>query len=443
MMGKTADTTPRNSASADSEAQRQKIQTEAVECAEDIHVDGEQSKFSAILGILRKLVGVADVIDMRLSLPSQLLDPIPNLEYWNYMESPEHFVAISEPDDEVERMLAVLAWWFSKLLKHTGKVHKPFNSILGERFFCHWDVPSAGAGSLGGSSRREDTASSSITDVSVGTDSAGDKLRVEYITEQVSHHPPVSAFVYRCQERGIEAAGLDHIKAKFTGLSATVAPGSETKGIFVTLKQRGNETYRCTHPSGSIVGWMRGNLKVQMIENSHIVCAKTGLAVLVEFKEERWFSKDKSNVSGKVFRYDEAAFGDKIASWRLKDIPKSCEVVATFSGNWDQQVTVRRTNEAERTLIDMSALDIAAKTVKPLDEQGDLESRRVWEPVASKMREGKHSEASRTKRAIEENQRTLAAERKQRGETFVPALFKADYSETGKPELVDSPPVNL
>ncbi|KAJ2355138.1 hypothetical protein GGF43_002865, partial [Coemansia sp. RSA 2618] len=138
-----------------------------------------------------------------------------------------------------------------------------------------------------------------------------------------------------------------------------------------------------------------------------------------------------------------AAFGDKIASWRLKDIPKSCEVVATFSGNWDQQVKVRRTNEAERTLIDMSALDIAAKTVKPLDEQGDLESRRVWEPVASKMREGKHSEASRTKRAIEENQRTLAAERKQRGETFVPALFKADYSETGKPELVDSPPVNL
>ncbi|KAJ2352310.1 hypothetical protein GGF43_003792, partial [Coemansia sp. RSA 2618] len=137
MMGKTADTTPRNSASADSEAQRQKIQPEAVECAEDIHVDGEQSKFSAILGILRKLVGVADVIDM-----------------------------ISEPDDEVERMLAVLAWWFSKLLKHTGKVHKPFNSILGERFFCHWDVPSAGAGSLGSSSRREDTASSSITDVS-------------------------------------------------------------------------------------------------------------------------------------------------------------------------------------------------------------------------------------------------------------------------------------
>ncbi|KAJ2359366.1 hypothetical protein H4S02_010651, partial [Coemansia sp. RSA 2611] len=93
-MGKEAtETTPRNSVSADSETQRQKIQAEDVDRAEDVHVDGDQSKFSAILSILRKLVGVADVIDLRLSLPSQLLDPIPNLEYWNYMESPEHFVA--------------------------------------------------------------------------------------------------------------------------------------------------------------------------------------------------------------------------------------------------------------------------------------------------------------------------------------------------------------
>ncbi|KAJ2173905.1 hypothetical protein IWW41_001687 [Coemansia sp. RSA 2522] len=442
-MGKSANVTPRNSVSADSEAQRQKMQMETVERTEDIQVDGDQSKFSAILNILRKLVGVADIIDMHLSLPSQLLDPIPNLEYWNYMESPEHFIAITESDDEIERMVAVLAWWFSKLLKHTGRVHKPFNSVLGERFFCHWDVPCSATSGSSDVSRREDTSSSSITNVSVGTDETVDKLRVEYITEQVSHHPPVSAFTYRCSERGIEAVGIDHIKAKFTGLSATVAPGSESKGIFVTLKQRGNETYKCTHPTGSIVGWLRGTLKVQMIENSYIVCAKSGLAAVVEFKEERWFSKDKGNVSGKVFRYNESIFGDKIASWRLKDIPKTCEVVATFGGSWDQQVTVQRMKEPERLLIDMAALRIADKSVKPLEEQGDLESRRVWEPVASKMRQGKFAEASRTKRAIEENQRTLAAGRKERGEAFVPALFKPDYSASGRPELLDNAPINM
>ncbi|KAI9473099.1 oxysterol-binding protein-like protein [Coemansia mojavensis] len=432
-MSKAVEATPRTSASGDAEAQQQKIQSEHVDRAEDIHVDGEQGKFSAILGILRKLVGVADVVDLRLSLPSQLLDPIPNLEYWNYMESPKHFVAIPESDDAVERMLAVLAWWFSKMLKHTGKVHKPFNSILGERFFCHWDVSSSSQCSS------ESTASSSITNVSTGAEATN---RVEYITEQVSHHPPVSAFVYRCKERGIEAAGIDHIKAKFTGLSATVATGSECKGIFITLKSRGNEMYKCTHPTGSIVGWLRGSLKVQMIETSYIVCAKTGLAAVVEFKEERWFSKDKGNVIGKVFRYDESKYGDQIASWRLKDIPKACSIVATFGGNWDQQVTVKH-NGSERTLIDMAALKIADKIVKPLEQQGELESRRVWEPVASKMRQGKYAEASRTKKAIEEAQRTLAAERKERGEEFVPALFKPNYADSGMPELLDDAPINI
>ncbi|KAJ2160462.1 hypothetical protein GGF46_002224 [Coemansia sp. RSA 552] len=447
-MASEGSTTPRNSAATDSTAQQQKNQAEEAARTEEIHVDGEQSKFSAILGILRKLVGVADVINLRLSLPAQLLDPIPNLEYWNYMESPRHFVAMSEPDDDVERMLAVLAWWFSKMLKHTGKVHKPFNSVLGEQFFCHWNVPAATGDD---NARREDTVTSSITDVAVDdSDDSGDKLRVEYITEQVSHHPPVSAYVYRCKERGIEAVGLDHITAKFTGLSATVAPGSECKGLFVTLKQRGNETYKCTHPVGSIVGWLRGSLKVQMIETSYIVCEKTGLATVIEFKEERWFGKSKGNVSGRVFRYDAGKYGDSIAAWHLKDIPKACETVATLGGSWDQKVTVQsggakggRAKGDERVLIDMGALQIADKVVKPVAEQGEMESQRVWEPVASKMLQGKYGDATKIKRSIEDRQRELAVARKESGDEFVPALFKPDYKHAGMPELRDDAPVNL
>ncbi|KAJ2774812.1 hypothetical protein IWQ57_000657 [Coemansia nantahalensis] len=75
---------------ADADGHLQKTQTGA---AENVNIDGDQSRFSAVLGILRKFIGVADIINLRLSLPSQLLDPVPNLEYWNYMDSPRHFVA--------------------------------------------------------------------------------------------------------------------------------------------------------------------------------------------------------------------------------------------------------------------------------------------------------------------------------------------------------------
>ncbi len=29
--------------------------------------------------------------NVRFSLPSQLIEPIPNLEYWNYIERPDYF----------------------------------------------------------------------------------------------------------------------------------------------------------------------------------------------------------------------------------------------------------------------------------------------------------------------------------------------------------------
>jgi hypothetical protein len=49
---------------------------------------------------------------------------------------------ISEPDDPLDRMVNVARWWFSKDLKYvTGKLIKPYNSILGETFKCHWEVP--------------------------------------------------------------------------------------------------------------------------------------------------------------------------------------------------------------------------------------------------------------------------------------------------------------
>ncbi|KAJ2861256.1 hypothetical protein GGI22_002499 [Coemansia erecta] len=405
--------TPRNSMSADNDMQNPKIHSDNADRAEDIQVDSEQGKFSAILGVLRKVVGVADVISL-----------------------------IPESDDEVERMLATLAWWFSKLLKHKGRIHKPFNSILGEQFFCRWDVGAKSASASG----REGTAASSITDVSAGSESL--PVHVEYITEQVSHHPPVSAFVYRCPERGVEAAGLDHISAKFTGLSATVSSGSETKGVFVTLKSRDNEVYQCTHPVANIVGWLRGSLKVQFAECSYIMCPKTKLAAVIEFKEERWFGKTKENITGKVFSYDPQTQGDAVMSWRLKDIPKKCSVVATFGGCWDKKVSVQRMDGDKKmgepqTLIDMTDLCVAEKVVKPLEEQGELESRRVWEPVASNMLQSQYGEATRLKRGIEERQRSLASERKAKEETFTPALFKPDYRSSGKPELLDTAPINL
>ncbi|EZF30049.1 hypothetical protein H101_06300, partial [Trichophyton interdigitale H6] len=74
----------------------------------------DSSKLRAFLSILRNFIGVSDIASVRFSLPAQLLEPIPNLEYWNYLDRPESFASIGKSDDELGRMLEVLRFWFTK-----------------------------------------------------------------------------------------------------------------------------------------------------------------------------------------------------------------------------------------------------------------------------------------------------------------------------------------
>jgi hypothetical protein len=134
--------------------------------------------------------------------------------------------SIGDADDDLGRMLGCLRFWFTKDLKYVkGKPCKPYNSTLGEFFRCNWKV---------------------------------DNTTISYLTEQTSHHPPVSAFYVDCPEKGITARGFDQLSAKFTGTSVRVVPGSHNLGIFVTLKNRGNEEYQLTHPAAYLGGFLRG-----------------------------------------------------------------------------------------------------------------------------------------------------------------------------------------
>ncbi|CAD6914181.1 unnamed protein product [Tilletia controversa] len=101
----------------------------------------EGGKVRTLLSVLRKFVGVKDLASQRFSLPANLLHPQANLDYWCYFDRPDFFAVIPEMEDPLDRMLAVVRYGFSKELKfYDGKIVKPFNSILGEHFRCHWQL---------------------------------------------------------------------------------------------------------------------------------------------------------------------------------------------------------------------------------------------------------------------------------------------------------------
>ena len=365
----------------------------------------DSGKLKTLMGILKRMVGVKDIAAIRISLPANLLEPVPNLEYWNYLDRGDFFTLVADLDDPLDRMLAVLRFTFTKELKYVkGKVCKPYNSILGEHFRCHWDfdpvkftdshvlpvqalatdspepLPLAGIraqtptisakkgsappsplvqpqdksrpGSIRGVSlessnstsskkglskllgRKKGASSSSEPQPSVASSSttadAADehdtasvsgsstqrpgKRRLCFLTEQVSHHPPISSFFCEAKDAGVQLYGVDQLGAKFTGTSVKVFPGEQNQGIFLRLTENAKcgaagEEYQITHPTASINGLLRGSLWVAICDNLYVTCRGgkrdkgegddgTRLRAIVEYKDESWITKAKYALEG-------------------------------------------------------------------------------------------------------------------------------------------------
>ncbi|KAI0458242.1 oxysterol-binding family protein [Xylaria acuta] len=416
------------------------------------------SKLKTFLSILRKFIGVSDLASVRFSLPSQLLEPTPNLEYWNYLDNPSAFAAIGTSDEPLDRMLEVLRFWFTKDLKYVkGKPCKPYNSCLGEFFRCNWEAEDnappidtqnlnvngtksglSSAASSVKSGKIDPRTASSVSVLQTPPNPAGPTVRISYLTEQTSHHPPVSAFYVSCPEKGLHARGYDQISAKFTGTAIKVSPGEHNLGIFVTLERRDNETYQLTHPAAHLGGLLRGALSVTVGDVAYITCARTKLKAILNYVEDGWLGRAQNKVEGVIFKYDPEN-DDKV---RIRDVPES-DVVARLGGGWKDKVVFTlgpkpvESHPADKqiTIIDLNPLAVAAKTLPPVEQQAENESLKLWDGVTQAIMSKQYSKATNVKVELEERQREKARERERTNEPFVPLFFTQATDKGGKPDL--------
>ncbi|KAJ3866359.1 hypothetical protein EV359DRAFT_36875 [Lentinula novae-zelandiae] len=465
---------------------------------------GEGGKLKMIVQLVKKCLGVKDIAAMRLSLPASLLEPIPNLEFSHYLDRPDIFAAINDYDDAFDRMLAVIRFAATKDLKYIrGKVCKPYNSVLGEHFRSHWDVPPvlhptdpdeppvaqvlvtaptasglappettyknpSDAASIkssrssksfmsGLTPKSPSTAATSPQQLADGDVSAqisqlnlgepvDDNLRVVYLTEQISHHPPISAYYGVCPSRSVEMLGVDQISAKVSGTTLKVAPGSYNQGMFINITggHGEGERYQVTHPVASVNGILRGSFYITVSDTTIITC--TGgrhgqkFRTIIEYKEQSWLGKPHFLLEGVIHTVFE---GDtQHEEWtKVKHVPHS-RVAAVLDGSWRGVIRWKRVADltgpsAEfNTLIDLSTLWIVPKQVRPLEKQLPTESRKLWEGVTSRLMKKDFSEATKEKVVIEQKQRDEATERKKKGVSFVPQYFEEDIS-SGVPILTE------
>ncbi|GAA5914566.1 hypothetical protein JCM5296_006274 [Sporobolomyces johnsonii] len=339
--------------------------------------------------------------------------------------------------------------------------------------FCARALPhSSNCVSSGGSSIRS-AKSTKSTDSPLSstpaTPSGKETARVVFINEQTSHHPPISHFTLEARgpQGRVICRGADQISAKFTGANVKIAPGPHNLGLFVELPDRGGEEYRITHPTGAVAGLLRGAPYATICDQTFVTCAlpsdktdsvakeggKKRLRAIIVYHEESWLSKPRFAVSGIVYRSspDEAASEREFATGLTKDdrryakvrqVPKE-RVVAHLEGNWRGEIRWKKVGESTWTpLIDLLPLHVFPKTVAPLEEQHELETRRVWQPVCEALYKKDFGTASREKQRIEQEQRDKAEERKKKGETYRPVFFEAEPDDLadwdGRPKLTEA-----
>ncbi|KAI9223631.1 hypothetical protein BC828DRAFT_238077 [Blastocladiella britannica] len=360
-------------------------------------VDSEHK--DSFLSFLKSILG-KDVDSMRVSVPLWLLEPVSNLEYLAELDYLEYLVDAPRHADPVARMVSIVSMLLASLKKATKKAKKPINPVLGEVFFSHFDTTK----STGNPSADAEAVSAHVV-----SSSDADRPPVLLVGEQVSHHPPISAFYAACPATGIDVTLLYDVKAKFNGLSFSLINDS----IAVVRIPSLDEVYDIEYPNANLVGVLTMSFRLMWSGACTITCKKTGLQTSITFKEKRWFGRDTYDLTGTIH---------KIGS------PKT--PLATISGAWNAATHITYAGRSSGSSTPVLLFDAASESpynfhVAPPTVTPANASRNVWGETMQHMVVGDAGAATRTKTVIEERQREIERART-RGDApaFQPMWFE-------------------
>uniref|UniRef100_A0A8C6UXK8 Oxysterol-binding protein n=1 Tax=Neogobius melanostomus TaxID=47308 RepID=A0A8C6UXK8_9GOBI len=311
-------------------------------------------------------------------LPTFILEPRSFLDKLSdYYYHADFLSEAAVEENAFDRMKKVVKWYISGFYKKPKGLKKPYNPIIGETYRCMW--------------LHQRTNSKTF-----------------YIAEQVSHHPPVSAFYVSNRKDGFCVSGSILAKSKFYGNSLSAILDGEAR---LTFLNRG-EDYVMNMPYAHCKGILYGTMTLELGGQITITCEKTGYSAQLEFKLRPFLgSSDCVNqILGKI----------KLGK----------EVLATLEGHWDSEIFIndKKTGTMEtffNPTPDLRQNRLTRCTVPP-EEQGEYESERLWQHVTRAINNKDQTEATNEKFFLEEAQRKSARERKAKCEDWIPALFEQD-----------------
>ncbi|KAI9644771.1 Oxysterol-binding protein 4 [Ciborinia camelliae] len=312
-----------------------------------------------------------------LTAPPFILSSTSLTEFSSYWaDRPNIFVAPAAEKDPQKRALLVLKWFLSTLKQQYagrsdkyGNEKKPLNPFLGELFLGKWE------------------------------DDCG---TTELITEQVSHHPPVTAYHISNKKHGVYLQGYYAQKASF---SRTI--NVKQIGHAVLSIPAYDETYLITLPNLHIEGLIFGSPFVELEAKSYIT-SSSGFTAKIDYSGKGWLSGKKNSFTATLY-----------------PTGKEKDILYTVTGQWTKQFEIREGGK-KSDLIDSYDADASPNTpvyIAPIEEQDPMESRRAWSKVAAGIASGDMDATGIEKTKIEVSQRELRIKEKNEGRTWERRYF--------------------
>jgi hypothetical protein len=293
--------------------------------------------------------------------------------YW--AEHPSVFVAPAAEKDPAKRAMLVLKWFLSTLKQQyasrsekLGSEKKPLNPFLGELFLGKWE------------------------------DEAG---TTQLVSEQVSHHPPVTAYCIWNERAGVRLQGYNAQKASFKSTINVKQIGHALLHIDAF-----NEDFLITLPSLHIEGLITGSPFVELNRSSYIQ-SSSGYTAKIDYSGKGWLSGKKNTFSASLY-----PTGDEK------------HPLYTVDGQWTDDFTIKDAHT--KKVVDSYSPKTTKATpliVAPIESQDELESRRAWKKVADAIVKGDTDTAGYEKSIIENKQREMRKKEKEEGREWERRFF--------------------
>lgn len=197
----------------------------------------------------------------KITFPVILNEPISMIQrLCEYMEYSFLLDNAARSDNPVDRLEYICGFVTSALSVNWMRSGKPFNACLGETYELI----------------RPD-------------------MGFKFVGEQVSHHPPVTAF--HAEGDGYEFHGSISPSLSFWGKSVDVTP----KGYLNVDIKKYNETYSWQNVNCYVHNILMGELWMELHGTVNVACNVSSMHAVLTFKQAGWYNKDLHFVEGHIF----------------------------------------------------------------------------------------------------------------------------------------------